>query len=133
MAALLLTSTGDIDITNGRTTTVTDPVQAGAIKLRGRLNLFLGEWYADTRVGVPWFQRILRKGVSTRLIETIIRSVIINTPPFVNANVTVSEPDARRASVCSFTAFVDPLVSAGATVTAESLDKPFIVNVPSVA
>lgn len=132
MATVLLTSSGDVDCTNGRTTLVTDPVQAGAIKLRGRLNLFLGEWYADTRVGVPWFQRILRKGVSARLIETIIRSVIINTPPFINAAVTVTGPNAKRQSVCTFTAFVDPLVAAGATVTAESLDKPFIVNVPAV-
>lgn len=110
---------------------VTDPVAAGAIKLRNRFNLFLGEWYADTRVGVPWFQRIMVKNPNLRLIETIVRSIITSTSPFVSADVTVSPPDAKRKSTITFVATVDPLVAAGATVTATSLDAPFIVNIPS--
>lgn len=131
MACVLQTSSGDIDITGGKLTVVTDPVAAGAIKLRNRFNLFLGEWYADTRVGVPWFQRIMVKNPNLRLIETIVRSIITSTSPFVSADVTVSPPDAKRKSTITFVATVDPLVAAGATVTATSLDAPFIVNIPS--
>jgi len=131
MSCLLLNAAGDVDVTLGKVTFVSDPVQAGAIKLRTRLNMYLGEWFADTRVGVPWFQRILVKNPDVRLVETIIRSIIVSTPPFVDATVTVTAPDVNRKSTCTFTAIVDPLVSAGATVTATSLDVPFIVDIPA--
>lgn len=134
MSTLLQTSDGDIDITSGRTTLVTDPIQAGLIKLRNRFKLFLGEWFRDTRIGVPWFTKVLVKNPSIPLLESIFRQVVINTPPFVDSRdlkVTINSK-TRQADV-SFTAVVDPAVSAGATVTVASLDKPFIVNLPNGA
>lgn len=134
MSCLLLTSGGDIAITNGRTTLVTDPVQAGAIKLRTRFRLTRGSWFRDTRVGVPLFQDILVKPYSIPVVQNIIRQIIIATPPFVNATVTVTPPDAKtRTANIAFVAIVDPLVAAGATVTASALDAPFIVNMPGGA
>jgi len=124
------TPTGDIQITNGRTTLVTDPVQAGCIKLRNRFQLFLGEWFRDTRVGLPWFQYILIKNPSIPVVQNILRRVIVSTPPFISATVTVTPPDGQRRASASFTAVVDPKVSAGTVVTAAALDAPYIVVTP---
>lgn len=126
MTTLLQTPGGDIDITNGRTTLVTDPVQAGAITLTNKFKLFLGEWYRDTRVGWPFFQQVAIKNANLRVVENIVRRVILNTPPFVRADVTVTPPDAGRKATCSFVAYAP----SGATVTSTQLDLPFIVFVP---
>lgn len=132
MTCLLQTPDGDIDLTGGKQTLVTDPVQAGAIKLRNRLLLFKGEWFRDTRVGLPYFEQILVKNPNIALLENIFRQAIVSTPPFVSATVKVTL-DAKRKATVAFVAKVDPAVSAGATVTATSLDKPFILNLPAGA
>ena len=112
-------------------TVVTDPVQAGAIKLRNRFLLFLGEWFRDSRVGVPWLTQILVKGPSLTIVQEIFRQVIVTTPPFIDVRDLIISPLAsgtRRMDV-SFTAVVDPAVRAGAIVTATSLNVPFIVDI----
>lgn len=131
MSCFLQTTDGDLDFTNGRLTVVTDPVQAGSIKLFNRFRMFLGEWFRDTRIGMPYLTQILVKAPILPLVAQIFRNVIINTEPFTNATVTVTPPNAgTRMSNVSFTAKVDPKVTKGATVTATSLDVPFIVNTP---
>lgn len=131
MACLLQTTAGDVDVTNGRVTIIRDPVQAGAIKLANRFQLFLAEWFRDRRVGVPWYQKIFVKNPNAALIKRIIRFIIVTTPPFVDADITYTPPDGKRKANVSFVAYVDPAVSAGKTVTAASLDAPFIVTVPA--
>lgn len=126
MTTLLQTTSGDIDVTAGRTTLVTDPVQAGAITLRNKLKLFLGEWYRDTRIGWPFFQQVAIKNANLRLVENLVRRVIVNTPPFTRADVTCTPPDASRKATCSFVAYS----AAGATVSSTQLDLPYIVFVP---
>jgi len=74
-----LDATGDLDITNNSFSLVEG---AAAVKqhCQVRLKFFLGEWFLDTRIGVPWFQQILVKGVSTTMVQQIIRDVILGTP-----------------------------------------------------
>jgi hypothetical protein len=43
------------------------------------LRTFLGEWFLNTSIGVPWFQEILIKGNSTQQIESIILNQILST------------------------------------------------------
>lgn len=50
-------------------------------RLRTRLGLFRGEWFADKRVGLPWYQRILgRKDVSDASKRAIFARVIRTCP-----------------------------------------------------
>lgn len=71
--------------------------QAVVVELRW----WLGEWFLDTRRGVPYVQRILRKGVSPRTVRAIIRRHIERSPgvdrvTFLRLTV---DPRTREASI----------------------------------
>jgi hypothetical protein len=42
-------------------------------------NFFLGEWFLDTTEGTPWFQRVLVKAPSDRILRTVLSQVISST------------------------------------------------------
>lgn len=48
--------------------------------LRQRLKTFLGEWFLDTRMGVPYFQEIFKKNPSPIAVEAAFKNVILATP-----------------------------------------------------
>ncbi len=50
-----------------------------AQRLTVRFNFFLGEWFLDTTEGTPWFQRVLVKAPSDRVIRTVLTNVIVAT------------------------------------------------------
>ena len=45
-----------------------------------RLKLIQGEWFLNTQLGVPWFERIFVKNPDLSAIDIIIKSVINETP-----------------------------------------------------
>lgn len=45
-----------------------------------RLQFFRGEWFLDAEEGVPYFERILVKGVNDRVIRSIFSNIIEGTP-----------------------------------------------------
>lgn len=45
-----------------------------------RLRTFLGEWFLDTTIGVPYFQQILIKNPDKAKIQALLLDVIRNTP-----------------------------------------------------
>ena len=49
-------------------------------KVERRLRFFLGEYFADTRLGVPWIQQILGKKIPPAVVQSIISQVIRETP-----------------------------------------------------
>lgn len=59
MSTFLQTGEGDLDITLGRLSFVSDFATEIMQKLRNRLYLSKGEWYLDTDAGVPYLQSIL--------------------------------------------------------------------------
>lgn len=48
--------------------------------LKIRLLFFLGEWYLDTEIGVPYFQDILVKSPDIPNVESILINEILDTP-----------------------------------------------------
>lgn len=48
--------------------------------LKERLQTFLGEWFLDTDLGVPYFQDILKKGVNLKTISNVFKNEILGTP-----------------------------------------------------
>ena len=101
MRALALDSTGDLALTAGRLTLV-EGVDAIAQRLRGRLRLWQGEWFADTGVGVPYLGFLGQKGATAlTLAENSVRQAIA-TCPGIAALESFSfavDPSARTASV----------------------------------
>lgn len=45
-----------------------------------RLKLIQGEWFLNTQIGVPWFEKIFVKNPDLSAIDIIIKSVINETP-----------------------------------------------------
>lgn len=62
-------------------------------RIRIRFRFFLGEWFLDTRLGVPYYRDILIKNPDSILISFIFRQVLLSTPGV--------------ASVASFSASLD--------------------------
>lgn len=53
----------------------------GAIEqhLRQRLQTFFGEWFLDGRIGVPYFQQILKKNPDLTIVDSLLKKEIIDT------------------------------------------------------
>lgn len=51
-----------------------------AQRLRSRYKFFLGEWFLDTRQGIPYFRDILVKNPDPSLIQSIFRKATLTTP-----------------------------------------------------
>jgi hypothetical protein len=64
---------------NGLSNFLTD-VNAVAQIIAQRLKLFQGEWFANTSLGVPWFQNILGQSTTTQAVSLIIREQILAVP-----------------------------------------------------
>lgn len=45
-----------------------------------RLGIFLGEWFLDNTIGVPYFQQVLVKNPNQAIIDAIFLTQILNVP-----------------------------------------------------
>lgn len=63
--------------------------------IRIRLRTFLGEWFLDQRVGIPYFEEVFIKNPSSNVVKSLIRRVLLRTPGVV----TVSSVDFDIDSV----------------------------------
>lgn len=100
MRALALDpTTGDLRITAGRLALV-EGAEAVAQRLRGRLGLGRGEWFADTSAGVPWVQSILGQRGTAALAEAILRAAITSCPgvALLEAFTLALDPSTRDAT-----------------------------------
>jgi hypothetical protein len=71
--------TGDLDLSTGDLQFVTG-ADAVAQHLLVRLRFYLGEWFLDTRVGIPYYSQILVKNPNLAAIRTTYRQAILSTP-----------------------------------------------------
>ena len=76
---LKLDENGDLAIENDDLVLV-DGLEAIVQDCEVRLNFFFGEWFLDTRLGVPWFQRILGQKPRLVAVKSIIKKAILTTP-----------------------------------------------------
>lgn len=79
MTSLLMNPCGDIDITAGRVTIVRS---GDAVKQRWLVYIrtFLGEWFLDQNIGVPFVQRIFKKQVSRTEIKEVFAAASLEVP-----------------------------------------------------
>ena len=129
MSTVLLTDTGDFDVSSGNLSIVTDPAQALAIKLRARFRLHLGDWFLDTRIGVPYRAVVLVKNPNIPVIRQMLRNVAATTPGVRSVDAFTLNYDPRaRTLAYSFRVTTDK----GAIITGGE-GAPFIVTTPSVS
>lgn len=78
-----------------------DGMAAIAQHLRIRLRFFRGEWFADQRIGIPFYDAVFLKRPNLGLIRSILRETITTTPGVLSVETLDFELDAgaRRLSV----------------------------------
>jgi hypothetical protein len=107
MRDLKLDINGDLAIEGGDLVIVSG-AECLAQYLRTRLRLFAGEWFLDTRLGVPYFEQILVKSPDLSLIETGIKAVVLETPGVLALTAFEMTHDrAARTLTVSFTVSTD--------------------------
>lgn len=97
---LALDGDGDLSIVDGTLQTVDGDAHLSQF-LRIRLLTFLGEWFLDQRIGVPYFRDVLVKDPNPTVLRGVFRRVIANTPGVVQilAFSTSLESTTRQLSV----------------------------------
>lgn len=102
-----LDANGDLDASTG-TFVIISGADAIRQSLRIRLQFFLGEWFLDQRLGVPYYERILVKNPSTNVVRSILREAILETPGVIETTAFRTDYDnaARRMTV-TFSARVE--------------------------
>lgn len=72
-------ATGDIELI-GNDLSLTTGVEAIQQHLSQRLKTFLNEWFIDKRIGIPYFEHVLKKNFDPTIIDTVFKREIITTP-----------------------------------------------------
>lgn len=98
MADLKLDINGDLDLSTGDLVILTG-IEATAQRLRRKLRFFLGEWFLDTRLGVPYFESILVKNPQTNIILSIYRQIIFDDEAVTTLNDLNLEYDAANRTL----------------------------------
>lgn len=83
MDLLLNPDTGDMVYVNGGSPVTQLTADVVAQRLRITLYTFLGEWFLDLTVGVPYFQQIFGKLRTKASIDLIFQQIITNDPDVI--------------------------------------------------
>jgi hypothetical protein len=94
-----------------------------AQKVKQRLRFYQGEWFLDTRLGVPYIQVIFpTKPVSIPALQAIFRRVLLSVPQIVSVqSLDIALDPVERSGTIDFVAIIED----GRTLTATA--EPFIV------
>lgn len=74
-------------------------------RLQAKYGLFLGEWFLDTREGVPYYRDVLKRGPNMTVVRSVLQKVATDDPAVENVTRfdVVLDAATRRLSV-EFTA-----------------------------
>ena len=70
---------GDFVIENNSLVEI-DGLEAIRQHMTIRFQIFFGEWFLDTSIGVPWFRDVLVKNPSFNVVMQVLKDVILDTP-----------------------------------------------------
>ena len=85
MADIKLDINGDLDLSTGDLVILTG-LDATPQRLARKLKFFEGEWFLDTRTGIPYFRSILVKNPQTNVILSIYRQAITTDEAVTSLN-----------------------------------------------
>jgi hypothetical protein len=99
------TTTGDLELDSNNDLILVTGVDAIAQDVTVRLKTFLGEWYLDTRVGMPYFEQLLGKKPRLGAVRSLFLEAIQQTPGIQTVNdLQVAFDGAARLLTVSFRA-----------------------------
>lgn len=114
MTVLRVIPKGDLALINGTTA----PIKQGACarqRISITLDIFLGEWFLDLRIGIPYFRDILIHSPNAETVRSVIRKGIMSAPGIVDVPelTIVLDTTARVASVDFVATYVDGTIVPG--------------------
>ncbi len=116
----------DLQLREGKLVLLTDVAEVAATALRNRFQFVKGEYFLDTRQGVPYFGLVFVKNPDLLLIKRLFRSIILATPGVASCpELTVEFDSAARVLSFDFLAIADN----GKKIVGGS-GQPFIVEEP---
>ena len=83
MDLLLNPDTGDLVFINGGSPVTQRTATVVAQRLRITLYTFLGEWFLDATVGVPYYQQIFGKIRTKSAVDLIFQQIITDDPDVI--------------------------------------------------
>lgn len=91
---------GDLTLENGTTVQI-DGSDYARQRVEVSLDFCLGEWFLDTRQGIPYFRDVLIKRPNDETVRSVLRRAILNTPGIVRVDSLSTEYDttARKLTV----------------------------------
>lgn len=92
---------GDLQLEKGQLVLVTGQEEIRQHSAQ-RLRTFLGEWFLDLFIGLPYFEEIFEKGVDVNNIDSIFINEILQTPGIVRLldfNLDIPDLASRRLEV----------------------------------
>lgn len=96
-------------------------------KISQRLKFIQGEWFADQRLGVPYYEDIFAKNPNLDIVRTILLNALLSVQEVGSVDwLTFSLTNETRQLAISFQA---NLVSGGVLLVRQP-DPPFIITVP---
>lgn len=78
MASLAQETDGDLKLVDGCLQLVTDVAEEAALELRNRFLMAKGEWFLDTRQGIPYLEFVFVKNPDLLLVRQLFREVILS-------------------------------------------------------
>ncbi len=80
MAVFQLIPEGDLELDAGGDFVFIDGSELVRQNIAARFRFFLGEWFLDTREGVPYYRDILVKSPDPAVVRSIFSQVLADTP-----------------------------------------------------
>lgn len=77
MDLLLNPTSHDIVFRNWKCDVTYDQQDVVAQRLKIKLSTFLGEWFLDTSIGIPYFEEVLVKGFDKQSVDALFQTAIV--------------------------------------------------------
>lgn len=107
MSDIAINNFNDLDLTDGDLRIV-DGSDAITQHLRIRLRSVKGEWFLDTRIGVPYFEEIFKKTPNLVVVRGVYSRVIRETPGVISLDdLTLTLDGATRVLRLDFSCMID--------------------------
>jgi len=84
VADLKLDENGDLEIGPDGDLIIVTGIDAIRQHLRIRLQFFRGEWFLDTRLGIPYFEEVLIKAPDLNVVQSLLREAVRETPGVIS-------------------------------------------------
>jgi len=92
---------GDLELDKGQLVLVTGQEEIRQHSSQ-RLRTFLGEWFLDIFLGLPYFEEIFEKGLDVNNVDSIFINEILQTPGIIRLldfNLDIPDLASRRLEV----------------------------------